>query len=56
MRDDKPKRSARDKELFDDEKVRRAVKFRKPRLFDDDEFDARDIVMRHRNRKDNSEK
>lgn len=56
MRDEKPKRSARDKELFDDEKVRRAVKFRKPRLFDDDEFDARDIVMRHRNRKDNSEK
>lgn len=52
MRDGK---RSKDSVRFEDDKVRRAVKFRKPRLFDDSEFDTGEVVMRHRNRKDNQD-
>lgn len=48
MRDDRRRR-----EESSEEKVRRTVKFRKPQLFDDADFDENPVVMRHRNRKDN---
>ncbi len=44
---------SKDSRRFDDDKVRRAVKFRKPKLFDESEFGDNEVVMRHRNRKDN---
>lgn len=56
MRDENAKKSKRENEIFDDEKVRKAVLFRKPRLFGNDEPEANDTVMRHRTKKDNSEK
>lgn len=36
-----------------EDKVRQSVKFRKPRLFNDDDFNDSEVVMRHRNRKTN---
>ena len=46
---------SKDSARFEDDKVRRAVKFKKPRLFDDSDFESGDVVMRHRNRKDNQD-
>ena len=46
---------SKDTARFADDKVRRNVKFRKPRLFDESEFGDNEVVMRHRNRKDNNE-
>lgn len=46
---------SKDSARFEDDKVRRAVKFKKPHLFDDSDFESGDVVMRHRNRKDNQD-
>lgn len=57
-RGDRPPRFRRKDDgpqVFEDEKVRRAVRFRKPRLFDDSEFEDKEVVMRHRSRKDEAE-
>lgn len=45
----------REDSVFEDEKVRNAVRFRKPRLFDENEFEQGETVMRHRNRQDKKE-
>ena len=41
-------------EVFDDEKVRRAVRFRRPRLFDESEMENREVKMRHREKKEDT--
>ena len=41
------------RQVFDDEKVNRAVRFRKPKLFSADELPQGEVTMRHRNKKEN---
>lgn len=43
------------KPVFDDDKVNRAVRFRKPRLFNEEEFPQGEVTMRHRTRKEPSD-
>ena len=40
---------------FNDEKVRKNVRFKMPKLFDESEWGETEVVMRHRNRKDNKD-
>lgn len=52
---DRMRDEQQDDSVFEDEKVRNAVRFRKPRLFDENEFEQGETVMRHRNRQDKKE-
>ena len=40
---------------FNDEKVRKNVRLKMPKLFDESEWGETEVVMRHRNRKDNKD-
>ena len=53
MRSEKPAR--RPEPVFDDAKVNRAVRFRKPRLFDESEIPQGEVTMRHRHKKEDEE-
>lgn len=54
MKEERRKPFPHRNEVFDDEKVRRAVRFRRPRLFDESEMENREVKMRHREKKEDT--